>query len=84
MFFKKYGDIVVGVFFMVLSACLIAMAQMLPKSKVMEIGPDFMPMVIGVVTFILAAILTFLSIKTSRCTQRNWRERKSRNAIISA
>ena len=79
MFFKKYGDIVVGVFFMVLSACLIAMAQMLPKSKVMEIGPDFMPMVIGVVTFILAAILT-----TSRCTQRNWRERKSRNAIISA
>ena len=54
MFFKKYGDIVVGVFFMVLSACLIAMAQMLPKSKVMEIGPDFMPMVIGVVTFILA------------------------------
>ena len=63
MFFKKYGDIVVGVFFMVLSACLIAMAQMLPKSKVMEIGPDFMPMVIGVVTFILAAILTFLSIK---------------------
>ena len=63
MFFKKYGDIVVGVFFMVLSACLIAMAQMLPKSKVMEIGPDFMPMVIGVVTFILAAILTFLNIK---------------------
>ena len=63
MFFKKYGDIVVGVFFMVLSACLIAMAQMLPKSKVMEIGPDFMPMVIGIVTFILAAILTFLNIK---------------------
>ncbi len=63
MFFKKYGDIVVGVFFMALSAVLIAMAKMLPKSKVMEIGPDFMPLVIGVVTFILAAILTFLSIK---------------------
>ncbi len=63
MFFKKYGDIVVGVFFMALSAALIAMARMLPKSKVMEIGPDFMPLVIGVVTFILAAILTFLSIK---------------------
>lgn len=63
MFFKKYGDIVVGVFFMILSSILIAMARMLPKSKVMEIGPDFMPMVIGGVTFILAAILTFLSIK---------------------
>jgi hypothetical protein len=63
MFFKKYGDIVVGVFFMALSAALIAMARMLPKSKVMDIGPDFMPMVIGVITFILAAILTFISIK---------------------
>ncbi len=63
MFFKKYGDIIVGVFFMALSVVLMIMAQMLPKSKVMEIGPDFMPMVIGVVTFILAAILTFLSVK---------------------
>lgn len=59
MFFKKYGDIVVGVFFMVLGALLIILAQALPKSKVMEIGPDFMPTVIGSVTFILAAILTF-------------------------
>ncbi len=63
MFFKKYGDIIVGIFFMALSVVLMIMAQMLPKSKVMEIGPDFMPMVIGVLTFILAAILTFLSVK---------------------
>ena len=46
MFFKKYGDIVVGVFFMALSAILMFMAQQLPKSKVMDIGPEFMPMVI--------------------------------------
>ena len=58
MFFKKYGDIVVGVFFMALSAGMMVMAKMLPKSKVMESGPDFMPMVIGAITFILAAILT--------------------------
>lgn len=63
MFFKKYGDIVVGIFFMVLSAVMIVMAQMLPKSKVMDIGPDFMPMVIGVITFVLAALLLFLSVK---------------------
>lgn len=63
MFFKKYGDIVVGIFFMVLSAVMMVMAQMLPKSKVMDIGPDFMPMVIGGATFILAALLLFLSIK---------------------
>lgn len=70
MFFKKYGDIVVGVFFMVLSAALIVMAKMLPKSKVMEIGPDFMPIVIGSVTFILAAILTFLSIKNFKMHEK--------------
>lgn len=66
MFFKKYGDIVVGVFFMALSVVMMAMAQMLPKSKVMDIGPDFMPMVIGGITFILAAILTVLSVKNMK------------------
>ena len=66
MFFKKYGDIVVGVFFMALSTALIVMARMLPKSKVMDIGPDFMPMCIGVVTLILATILTCLSIRNFR------------------
>ena len=63
MFFKKYGDMVVGVFFMALGALLVIMARMLPKSQVMDIGPDFMPTVIGSVTFILAAILTALSVK---------------------
>lgn len=63
MFFKKYGDIVVSVFFMILSTAMIVMAKMLPKSKVMDIGPDFMPLVIGVVTLILSAILLFLSVK---------------------
>lgn len=66
MFFKKYGDIVVGVFFMALSAIMMAMAQMLPKSKVMEIGPDFMPMVIGGITFVLALILTVLNVKNMK------------------
>lgn len=63
MFFKKYGDIAVGIFFMMLSAAVMVMARMLPKSKVMDIGPDFMPMCIGGVTFIVAAILTVLSIR---------------------
>ena len=64
MFIKKYGDIVVGVFFMALSAGMMIMANMLPKSAIMKIGPDFMPMCIGEVTFLLAAALTFLNIKT--------------------
>ena len=63
MFFKKYGDLVVSIFFMVLSAVMIFAAKLLPKSKVMEIGPDFMPTVIGALTFILAAILFIITVK---------------------
>lgn len=63
MFFKKYGDIVVSVFFMALSAVMIYAATLLPKSTVMEIGPDFMPTVVGVVTFILSAGLLVISLK---------------------
>ena len=66
MFIKKYGDIVVGVFFMLLSAAMLVMAKMLPKSTVMDIGPDFMPMCIGVMTFVLAAALVFLNIKNMK------------------
>lgn len=48
---------------MILSAGMMIMAKMLPKSTVMDIGPDFMPMCIGVLTFVLAAALAFLNIK---------------------
>lgn len=63
MFIKKYGDMIVGGFFMVLSAGMMIMAKMLPKSTIMDIGPDFMPMCIGIVTFVLAAALAFLNLK---------------------
>lgn len=66
MYIKKYGDIIVGVFFMLLSAAMLVMAKMLPKSTVMDIGPDFMPMCIGVMTFVLAAALVFLNIKNMK------------------
>ena len=66
MFIKKYGDIIIGVFFMLLSAAMLVMAKMLPKSTVMDIGPDFMPMCIGVMTFVLAAALVFLNIKNMK------------------
>lgn len=63
MFFKKFGDIVVGIFFAVVGAAMIILAKALPKSKVMEIGPDFMPTVIGTVILVLALALLFLSVK---------------------
>ncbi len=66
MFIKKYGDIIVGVFFMLLSAAMMVMAKMLPKSTVMDIGPDFMPICIGVMTFVLAAALVLLNIKNMK------------------
>ena len=63
MFFKKYGDVVISIFFMVLSAVMIYAATLLPKSKVMEIGPDFMPTVIGILTLILSAALLVISLR---------------------
>ena len=63
MFIKKYGDLIVAVFFMALSAFMMIMAKALPKSAVMEIGPDFMPMCVGILTFILAAALLILSVR---------------------
>ena len=63
MFFKKYGDLVVGIFFMALGVVLYVAAAALPKSAVMEIGPDFMPKVIAALTFVLALVLTIQSAK---------------------
>lgn len=63
MFFKKFGDLIVSVFFIALSIAMIVAAQALPKSKVMDIGPDFMPTVIGVVSLVLALGLLFGTLK---------------------
>lgn len=63
MFIKKYGDLTVGIFFVLLSVAMIAASYALPASKVMEIGPDFMPLCIGWLTLVLGAALTVLSVK---------------------
>lgn len=63
MFFKKYGDLVVGIFYAALGIALIVGAGMLPKSKVMEIGPDFMPRVVGTVILVLALLLLFWTVR---------------------
>ena len=57
MFWKKYGDYVTSIFFMLISVAMYFMAAALPKSKIMAIGPDFMPKIISLITFILAALL---------------------------
>lgn len=62
MFFKKFGDLIVSIFFIVLSIVMMIAAQALPKSKVMDIGPDFMPMVIGAVSLVLAVALLIITL----------------------
>lgn len=66
MFIKKYGDIIVGIFYAILGVALIISARMLPKSQVMEIGPDFMPTVVGALILVLSAILLVQSVQELR------------------
>lgn len=63
MFIKKYGDLIVSIFYMILGVVMIIMARALPKSKVMEIGPDCMPTVVGILILVLSAILLVQSVK---------------------
>lgn len=63
MFFRKYGDMIIAIFFIILSFCMIILAKQLPKSAVMEIGPDFMPIVIGILTLVLSLILFIISVR---------------------
>lgn len=63
MFFRKYGDIITGIFYAVLGAVVIYLAGQLPKSRVMKIGPDFMPLVIGSIILVLALMLLFSAVK---------------------
>ena len=62
MFIKKYGDLIVSIFYTVLAVVMLVLTSLLPKSKVMAIGPDFMPTVIGIITLILSVILLIQTI----------------------
>ena len=64
MFIKKYGDLTVGIFFTILSIAMIFASIALPKSTVMKIGPDFVPMCIAILTLGLALALIALSLKS--------------------
>lgn len=66
MFWRKYRDYLSSIFFIAISLFMIYLARMLPKSKVMSIGPDFMPTVIGVTTLILAVLLLILTVMRTK------------------
>lgn len=60
---KKYNDLIVGVFFLVLSVGYYIMATFLPASKVSELGPDFIPKIIAMLTLVISIALIFTSYK---------------------
>ena len=66
MFIKEYGDIIVGIVYAVLGLALIIAARMLPKSQVMDIGPDFMPTVVGTLILVLSIILLVQAVQELR------------------
>ena len=83
MFHKKFGDLIVSAFYTVLSIVIIVLATQLPKSKVMSIGPDFMPLVVGIISLILALILLVQSIGKLR-SKEDAAEAEERITAITA
>lgn len=70
MYFKRYGNLAMGVFFAVVSVVYYFLADALPKSTVMKIGPDFTPKLIAVITFVIGSVLAVLSWQTLRKTPK--------------
>ena len=66
VFLKKFGDLIVSIFYTIVSVAMLILASMLPKSMVMAIGPDFMPTVIGILTLVLSVILLIHTIAKLR------------------
>ena len=69
MFFKKYGDLAAGIFFLVLSVALFAAANALPPSLMGGLGSDFMPKILAIVT----CILSFFQIRAGFRTMRAYK-----------
>ncbi len=66
MFVKRYGNLAMGMVFMLLAVLYLLLAQSLPPSKVMKIGPAFVPKLVSYITFAIALILTVTSAQKLR------------------
>lgn len=67
-FLKKFGDLIVGICYLALGIALIIGAKALPKSTVMDIGPDFMPIVVGSICIGLSVLLLVQAVSALRKT----------------
>ncbi len=70
MLFTRYGNFALGLVFLAMSVVYFFMADALPQSPLMNIGPDFMPKVVAGITFVVAGALTILSWKTLKKTAK--------------
>lgn len=60
MFLKKYGDLAVGIAFLVLAVAMFVMAGALPPSLMGGLGSDFMPKVLAMAVLAVIQIITGL------------------------
>lgn len=63
MLLKKYGDLAVGIAFLVLAVVMFGMAGTLPPSLMGGLGSDFMPKVLSVAMAVLAVIQIITGLK---------------------
>lgn len=69
MFFKKYGDLAIGLFFLILSIAIFAASCALPPSLMGGLGSDFMPKILAIAT----CAISIVQIRTGLHIMRNWR-----------
>lgn len=74
MFLKKFGDLVAGILFLVLSIVLFLAANALPPSLMGGLGSDFMPKVLAIVTCVLSFFQIRAGFRTMRTCQADTEE----------
>ena len=59
MFIEKFGDLMIGVFFLIFSFVMFAMTSVLPPSLMGGLGSDFVPKIIAVGIAVLSLLQTY-------------------------
>lgn len=66
MYLKKYGDLAVGIVFLIIAAVFYVLAGQLPPSLLGGVGADFVPKLLAVGTGILSVLQIISGVKTMR------------------
>lgn len=66
MIFKKFGNLITGIFFLVLAIAVCVMSTKLPASLMGGLGSDFMPKVLAIFTGVLSIFQIISGIRTMK------------------